>query len=37
MTVEVNPEASDAAARFDVRLAGPSGEVLPKLLDSVTA
>lgn len=37
LTVEVNPEASDAAACFDVRLEGPSGEFLPKLIDSLSS
>lgn len=35
VTVEVNPEPTDAAANFDFALIGNSGELLPDLIDSL--
>ena len=33
--LEVNPEPTDLTSRFDVSLRGPTGEILPDLLERV--
>jgi NAD-dependent deacetylase len=35
IVIEVNPEATELTDHFDVSLRGPTGEILPRLLEAV--